>query len=76
HDLFSQLIKFGFTWEQLSFYFEFENKNFAIYINKVLKGKKIYNMTIYHFLSKNLSYPNQRRKRWGMMDYPQHMSYY
>ncbi|MDV3147286.1 MAG: hypothetical protein Q8730_00415 [Sweet potato little leaf phytoplasma] len=40
HDLFSQLIKFGFTWEELSFYFEFENKNFAIYINKVLKGKK------------------------------------
>ncbi|MDO8029984.1 GNAT family N-acetyltransferase ['Planchonia careya' phytoplasma] len=40
HDLFSQLIKFGFTWEQLSFYFEFKNKNFAIYINKVLKGEK------------------------------------
>ncbi|MDV3157207.1 MAG: hypothetical protein Q8889_01625 [Candidatus Phytoplasma australasiaticum] len=40
HDLFSQLIRFGFTWEQLSFYFEFENKNFATYINNVLKGKK------------------------------------
>ncbi|MEK0309250.1 hypothetical protein [Candidatus Phytoplasma citri] len=48
---FSKLLKFGFTWEQLAFCFEFENKAFYKYIKNVLKGKPV------DFIdSKNLNY--------------------
>ncbi|MDO8057811.1 hypothetical protein OC686_00765 ['Opuntia sp.' phytoplasma] len=49
--LFSKLLKFGFTWEQLAFCFEFQNKAFYKYIKNVLKGKPV------DFIdSKNLNY--------------------
>ncbi|MDV3171506.1 MAG: hypothetical protein Q8842_02735 [Candidatus Phytoplasma australasiaticum] len=38
---FQLLKKFGFTWEQLAFYFEFKNRFFHEYIRAVLKGQKI-----------------------------------
>ncbi|MDV3166156.1 MAG: hypothetical protein Q8807_00545 ['Waltheria sp.' little leaf phytoplasma] len=48
---FLKLLKFGFTWEQLAFCFEFENKAFYKYIKNVLKGKPV------NFIdSKNLNY--------------------
>ncbi|MDO8059231.1 hypothetical protein OC683_01210 ['Crotalaria aegyptiaca' phytoplasma] len=48
---FSKLLKFGFTWEQLAFCFEFKNKAFYKYIKNVLKGKPV------DFIdSKNLNY--------------------
>nr|QOX89423.1 hypothetical protein H7685_00570 ['Parthenium hysterophorus' phyllody phytoplasma] len=38
---FQLLKKFGFTWEQLAFYFEFKNRFFHEYIRAVLKGQKL-----------------------------------
>ncbi|MDO8057116.1 hypothetical protein [Candidatus Phytoplasma gossypii] len=38
---FQELFKFGFTWEQLAFYFDFLGSDFPQYIREVLEGKKI-----------------------------------
>ncbi|MDV3158072.1 MAG: hypothetical protein Q8753_00220 [Pigeon pea little leaf phytoplasma] len=38
---FKELFAFGFTWEQLAFYFDFQTVDFAKYIEQILEGKKL-----------------------------------